>query len=352
MSTVRNTGKHTLIGRAFPPLQSLAQDAQLEFSPGGDNLIRVVGNTGAIHTEAARGDLKIDAPLGSAPRRITFPDGTLFETEDHEGVEELSGPTRGGLLHSLERLRPRMIGFVAAMFVAVWLLWRYVLDIMVSVAVSMTPPVLMEQMDQGMLNTIDYLLAEPTGLSAEQQARVERIFSRLLENIDQDAREEVGFELLLRDMEFIGPNAVAMPGGTVVMTDQFVKEFDDDDVLAGVLGHEIGHVIEKHGLRQVYRSLSVFLLIALIAGDTGPILEDMLLEGNFLLSLSYSRGNETAADEFGLRLSHRAGYDPAGLKNFFENIAAMGVEPSQWISSHPSSLNRIQAIDDFIRTLR
>ena len=139
----------------------------------------------------------------------------------------------------------------------------------------------------------------------------------------------------------------------MVMTDELVTIFPDEDVIAAIIGHEIVHVVEEHGLRRLYRSLGAYVLIALLAGDTGPMLEDILLEGNALLSLSFSRAQETSADEFGLILSHRAGFDPAGLKTFFEALEhEHGGSDVEWMSTHPSHGDRIEAIDRFIEGLR
>ena len=137
----------------------------------------------------------------------------------------------------------------------------------------------------------------------------------------------------------------------MVMTDELIREFPSEDVIAGILGHEIGHVVEEHGLRRLYRSLGSYVLIALLAGETGPMLEDILLEGNALLSLSYSRAQESAADEIGLTLSHRAGFDPTGLKVFFERLGTEIGDDMQWMSTHPSHSNRVEAIDRYINGL-
>jgi predicted Zn-dependent protease len=139
-----------------------------------------------------------------------------------------------------------------------------------------------------------------------------------------------------------------LPGGTVVITDQLVRAFKGDDVVAGVLAHELGHVTGDHGLRQLYRSLGVFVLISLLAGDTGPILEDLLLEGGVLLSLSHSRDHERAADSFGLSLASDAGFEPSGLLKFFESLPDAEETRSGWMSTHPASGERTQAIRDFL----
>ena len=153
------------------------------------------------------------------------------------------------------------------------------------------------------------------------------------------------YTLVFRSMPKVGPNAFALPGGTVVVTDQLVRSFPETDVIAGVLGHEIAHVAEAHGLRQVYRSLGTYLLVALIVGDVGPILEDMLLEGGLLLSLSHSREHEREADRIGVMLAARAGYDPAAVARFFERMAAgKPASGPSWLSTHPATGERVLEI--------
>ncbi|GFE64737.1 M48 family metallopeptidase [Litoreibacter roseus] len=336
-------------GRAFALHSSREIPCELFVSDSGRAVL--TSEDGATVEDVAAEDLDVASPLGSAPRRITFPGGLVFETSDHDAVTQLTGATRGGLLHHYEQFSPRLVGVIAAAVLSVWIIWRYGLDILVTAAIALTPPILVDQIDRGTLKTIDLTMAETSTLDDAERDRVEQIFRTLLDDLPADQREKHDFTLLFRSMPDVGPNAFALPGGTVIMTDQFIEEFPGRDVLAGVLGHELGHVVEQHGLQQTYRSLGVFILIAFLAGDTGPILEDVLLEGSLLLSLSYSRSHETAADEFGLALSHRAGFDPAGLAVFFEKISEMGEGPPEWMSTHPANENRIEAIETFIETL-
>ena len=334
-------------GRAFAGGSSHVQDAELHVARGVlDIVVR-----DRVLSSAPLNNVTIDPPLGRAARKLSFPDGTLFETDDHETVEKLTGQTRGSLLHGLEAFGPKLIGVVFAAIVAVWVLWRYGLDIIASIAVAMTPQVFVEQLDRGTLSTIDFTMASPSTLPDDEKTRVQALFTKMIGKMPDQAKGDTEFELLFRSMPRIGPNAFAMPGGTVVMTDQFVKRFSDEDILAAVLGHELGHVVEQHGLRQLYRSLSIYVLIAFLAGDTGPVLEDIVLEGNLLLSLNYSRKHERSADQFGLQLAHDAGFDPAGLKKFFQYVIGLQGDSSGWLSSHPSSRERIEAVDAFIASL-
>jgi len=340
-----------LRGHAYAARSSFRQPARLITREGGEGLwVDIQNDERAVLGSAHLSELRIDPPLGSAPRKVTFPDGAVFETNDHGAIEALTGRTRGSVLHHYEGFKPRLFGVVAICLAAAWVLWRYGLDIMASIAIVFTPPAVIEQIDAGSMQTIDFTMAAPSQLSDAQKADVEKVYRRLVRSLPQDVQNKHSFDLLFRDVPGMGPNAFALPGGTMVMTDAFVKEFPEPDVMAGVLGHEIGHVAEQHGLKRLYRSLSTYILIAFLAGDVGPILEDIVLEGNVLLSLSFSRAQESAADEYGLALSNEAGFDPAGLKVFFEKLSEKygDQQPAQWTSTHPSSAARVKAIDAFI----
>ena len=343
-----------LRGHAYAARSSYRQPARLITREGGEDLwVDMQNDERAVLGSAHLSELQIDPPLGGVPRKITFPDGAVFETTDHEAIEALTGRTAGSILHSYEGFNRRLIGVVIACLAAGWVLWRYGLDIMAAAAIAVTPPAVIEQIDVGSMQTMDYTMAEPSNLTDDEKAQAERVYRRLVNALPEDIQQAHSFELLFRDMPGMGPNAFALPGGTMVMTDDFVADFPDADVMAGVLGHEIGHVVEQHGLKRIYRSLSMYVLIAFLAGDVGPILEDVVLEGNVLLSLSFSREQETRADQFGLKLAAASGFDPAGLKRFFIDLDGRfgGSEPPQWQSTHPSNAARVEAIDKFIDDL-
>lgn len=301
-------------GRAFAPGTSAAIDAVLMATSDRVELRHAAADDLLVHT--TRSDLTAEAAPGAAARKIALGGGWLFESDDPLLETVVPRSAFDAQLRLAERLHPRLALFVIVAIAGVWVIWRYGLDVLVTAAIALTPPVVPDLIDAGTMQTLDLTMAEPSELSAAEQARFRAMFAQLLAVLP-DPQEEA-YSLEYRDMPGMGPKAFAMPGGTIVLTDEMVNRFGDrPDVIAAVLGHEIGHVEDRHGLRQVYRSLSVFVLIALMAGDVGPILEDVLLEGQLLLSLSYSREHERDADLFGLELSAAAGYDPAALKVFF-----------------------------------
>ncbi|TVP57746.1 MAG: peptidase M48 [Gemmatimonadales bacterium] len=143
-------------------------------------------------------------------------------------------------------------------------------------------------------------------------------------------------------------NAFALPGGFIYVTRGILSHFSSEAELAGVLGHEIGHVTARHGVSRVSRAQ--LAQVTLGAGSIlVPQLEgiggELASFGVGLLFLSYSRDDERQADDLGLRYMTDEGYDPREMAATFEMLYnASGAEEGDripnWLSSHPDPLNR------------
>ena len=267
-------------GDAYAAGSSRRIAALLVETAGSGTVDLVDSNDGEVLASAAPSAIRRESRLGSLPSTVVFPSGWRFQSHDHKGIDAVLGPAGTGHLHGWEAYRPRLIVFVGLALVAAFAVWRWGLGALVAVAVAVTPDVLPSAIDDGHIAVVDRTLADQSGLNGAEKARVRQVFGRL--TTVAPAPRFGDYTLLFRSMPEVGPNAFAMPGGTVVATDQLVRAFPDSDVLAGVLGHEIAHAAEAHGLKQVYRSLGTYLLVSLIAGDVGPVLDDVLLEGGLL----------------------------------------------------------------------
>lgn len=330
-------------GEAFPAGSSRRIVAHLIEAASKGAVELVDSSDGRVLASAAPSEIRREPRLGSLPSTVGFPSGWRFQSLDHSGIDALLGPAGTDRLHGWEAYRPRLILVVGIALVAAFAVWRWGLGALVVVAVAVTPDALPSAIDDGQIAVVDRTLANPSSLSERDRERIRQVFGRLVAVAPTARFGE--YTLVFRSMPKVGPNAFAMPGGTVVVTDQLVRAFPESDAIASVLGHEIAHVAEAHGLRQVYRSLGTYLLVSLIAGDVGPVLGDVLLEGGLLLSLSYSREHEREADRIGMALAARAGYDPAALALFFERLdpGKKSAGPS-WLSTHPASRDRIVEI--------
>ncbi|WP_325168773.1 M48 family metallopeptidase [Paracoccus caeni] len=327
-------------GHAYPPLSSRRIPARLVWRDGG--MARLQDHDGNLLTDGV--------PLGieqipGGPLLVELPGDWQFEAAPGSDVSTLPGPRKGRRLSRAEAWHPRLALVVGLCLFAAFAIWRWGLSVLVAVAMWVTPESVVKVIDAGNMAVIDRTFADDSRTSAARQKEVQAIFARLREQAPPAPWGE--YRLLFRDMPAIGPNAFAMPGGTVVVTDQLLERFDDPDVIAGVLGHELAHVSERHVLAQLYRAGTSYLLVTLIAGDPGPLLQDMLREGNLLLSLSYSRHHEAEADRLGVATATAAGYDGVALARFFEALEEdFGADGPSWLSTHPAHGDRIERIRD------
>jgi Zn-dependent protease with chaperone function len=281
--------------------------------------------------------------MSGGPCLMTFGAAWTFDTDDIKGVEALLGPSDDAWLSNLEVWHPRLFAVIAGCLLSVFVIWKWGLDILVAVAVLLTPTSIVSAIDTGNLAALDRFMTAPTELSQADQDMVRDVFVDIQNHAPMAPYGN--YTLEFRKADVIGPNAFALPGGTVIVTDALVQDFHDPNIIAGILGHELAHVSERHSLRQLYRSLSVYVLVAMMAGDVGPILEDALLEGSALVSLAYSRDHEASADAIGIKTSNAAGYDAAALADFFAALSQdYGDGGPEWMSTHPSNSDRIEAI--------
>lgn len=157
---------------------------------------------------------------------------------------------------------------------------------------------------------------------------------------------------LLADAQTV--NAFALPGGQVFITAALFNQFQTEGQLAGVLGHEIGHVIERHSAERIAKQELTQGLTgaAVIAADPGSRNTAAMAQmiGN-LVNMKYGREDELESDDWGVKLMADAGYDPRAMKGVMEILAQAGGGGRQpeFFSTHPNPENRIERIEEAIQ---
>jgi predicted Zn-dependent protease len=140
-----------------------------------------------------------------------------------------------------------------------------------------------------------------------------------------------------------------MPGGKIAFYTGILEQLKlTDDETAMIMGHEMAHALREHARERMGKTsatqIGASLLSSLLGlGSTGDTLLNM---GGQLLTLKFSRANESEADLVGMELAARAGYDPrAGISLWKKMAAASKGAPPQWLSTHPASGTRIQEME-------
>ncbi|HMA16098.1 MAG: M48 family metallopeptidase [Bacteroidota bacterium] len=142
------------------------------------------------------------------------------------------------------------------------------------------------------------------------------------------------------------PNAFALPGGQIGVNTGMLTIAENDDQLAAVLAHEVGHVVARHVSEQLSQSAAIQTALGtagLTEGAAGALAQMATGVGQ----LSFSRSAEAEADRIGLEYMARAGYDPRAAVELWRNMetAAGGGQPPEFLSTHPNPGSRIEAIE-------
>jgi predicted Zn-dependent protease len=192
----------------------------------------------------------------------------------------------------------------------------------------------------------------PQSTDAQVNAMVQRVGSRIAAVTDLEYQWE--FRVIADDKQ---ANAFALPGGKVAVYTGMLPITRDEAGLAAVLGHEIGHVLARHGGERLSQQMGVQTATQVLAGmassnpATVQLVSAALGAGASVgVLLPWSRQQESEADHLGLILMAKAGYDPRVALDLWRRMAeaAKGQRPSEWLSTHPSEATRIQQIEGWL----
>ena len=139
-------------------------------------------------------------------------------------------------------------------------------------------------------------------------------------------------------------NALALPGGHVVVFTGLVAMTETPEELAGVLAHEIQHVVGRHSLRAMVRGMGLRALLGLVLGGAGEAGSTVVGLVEHLGGLRFSREQEERADRDGLALLQRCGIAGGGMADFFERLARTTGDVPAFLSTHPESSDRAHRI--------
>ncbi len=201
------------------------------------------------------------------------------------------------------------------------------------------------------VNSFPAMIEQYGGLhpDAEAQKFVKGVGQRIVQSSEaKKTPYQYDFHLLY-DPNVV--NAFALPGGQVFITQALFNKLETEDQLAGILGHEVGHVVARHGAERIAKQeLTQGLTGAAVvaSGDYQTAQAAQMIAG--LVNMSYGRDQELESDDLGVRFMIQAGYDPEALVSVMEILEAAsgGQRQPEFMSTHPSPENRVQKIRDAI----
>lgn len=330
--------------------------------------VRLRAEGGTLHLQPLDDDTEPGRVLPSLPlSQLRWPERTRHGAR----VAHLPDALGGGALHALdaaawdrfarqagvhESLVVRSQQSWARVLVAMALLlavglagWRWGVPLAAQATLTLLPQRVDAEIGALAFDQVERQWLRPSTLPATQQAALRAALAGALQ------RAEPAGALPYR-VEFrasrIGPNAFALPGGTIVMTDELVRLVDgDESAIVGVLAHEYGHVKHRHGMRQLVHASVLGAVGSIAFGDYSGVLAGLPV---LLGTLGYSRDFERQADDEAIAVLRADGRSPAALALFFERLArwredqghgddsALGIA----FSSHPADAERIARFRD------
>lgn len=278
--------------------------------------------------------------LARTRRVLTLADGSQLHTDDNDAVDALF-PRQGAerLIDSLERHPYAIATSLLFTFAATILFFTLGLPWLANRIAQEIPIAAERVLGEQVLMALDETAFEPSAIPEPAQARIRQRAAELTDGGDGERQYDVQFRALG------SANAFAIPGGTILITDELVAELDDDDALMAVIAHEMGHHEARHVLRSVLQSSAILVLTTFVTADVNAAAAVMLAVPAFLLNGHYSRAFELEADAFAFAHLVRHGVSPewfAYALTQIERESADG-EMFDYAATHPRAGERIAA---------
>jgi len=298
---------------------------------------------------------RVTAGVGEVRRVIRLPDGGICEVGDASflaAIERLQGKGRlGNLLHRWERSLTLSLFALFLTVLVAFVFMRFGVPALASRVAFALPVSVEAQLGREGLATLDRLIFKPTRLSGARRGELTALFGRMTAPMP----EGEGYRLEFRECPAIGANAMALPAGTVVITDGLVNLAKNDDEIAAVLAHELGHVRGRHLMRHVLQNSVASLLMATVTGDILSVTSLSAALPTALIDAKFSRDFEREADDAAIAYLKKEGIPTKRYIDILERLQAQldaktkdtakGEEPFRnYLSTHPATRERISRI--------
>ncbi len=298
--------------------------------------------------------LRLSAPLGQVGRAVYLQDGAKCEIRNAAFAAALEKKLgKGGFFRQVHRWESSLKLATLALLLTglvVWAFIRFGIPVLAERMAQAIPVTAEVSMGEEAFALLDRSLFSATGLPEWRQQEVTGLFAEILAGLEQDQRN---YRLMFRDSAALGANALALPGGTVVVTDGLLELVERDEELIAVLAHEIGHIRGRHALRQIIQDSTAGLLIATLTGDIVSSTSLAAALPTMLVDAKFSRDMEREADAVATAYLQQAGIP---LQHFADILQALQEAASgspattdnssalDYLSTHPATRERIERL--------
>jgi Zn-dependent protease with chaperone function len=289
--------------------------------------------------------LGMGARVGETHRLLQLEDGGSIEVLDNgafdTALEAIGAAAPESSLRKLEsRWLYAALALLALVFGTVGFL-RFGIPALATHALRYIPPRVDELIGADGLRILDRSTFRPSKLTADRRRQLEAIFAEIARGASPESEH---YRLEFRGGGRIGPNAIALPSGIVVLTDELEHLARNDDELRGVFAHEIGHLVHRHAMRMLVQNSASALLMVGILGDVSGVSTLVTAAPTVLVNAAYSRDFEREADAFAFRWMSQHSIAPEQLGELLARLSAqVGGGSGGYLASHPDLRERVRA---------
>lgn len=307
-------------------------------------------------------DLEISPRLGNTPRFIQFDNGNRFETLENDKIDQLLKQKKQNVfyrvLHSLESQLVFVLLVTVLTAFVVWGFIKFGVPASASLIAKSLPVETSQYLGQGSLKILDKSFFEPSELDPRRIQALRVLFERYAAPYG-----DYTVKVLFRKSDEIGANAMALPDGHIIFTDDMVKLAQQDEELIAIFGHEIGHLVHRHMLRRVIQDSMFTLVLVLVTGDVSSTSSIISTIPTVLLELAYSRKFELEADDFAYEFMRHNQLSPMHFAHIMQRLESNSKDQASassrdksanqtnddftsYLSTHPATQQRIQRFLD------
>jgi Zn-dependent protease with chaperone function len=225
------------------------------------------------------------------------------------------------------------VGFIVGLGLFLW----FGTDVIVEWAVARVPVEWERKLGEAAYQ--DFLSGQTVLKEGASVAALREMTQRLADKISNNPYK---FEVSVVQSPVV--NAFALPGGYIVVFTGLVKKAESGEEVAGVLSHELNHVLQRHGLERIVKTLGLAAVVTILLGDQSGLIGLAKELSVQLATLRFSRDQETEADLTGIRLLHEARIAPDGMIRFFERLSEKDRQRLELFSTHPMSAARAERL--------
>jgi Zn-dependent protease with chaperone function len=299
---------------------------------------------GEVEERFAVNQCEITHVMGKVRRSIHLPGEAKLETQDLAAVAELErvlGLNKGmSLVNRFEQSwRWTLVMIVGIFFAGAAVVW-WGIPLFAQGAAAITPPRILDPISKEALKQLDDGYLKPTRLSAARQAELQKLFLQVTRIVGKN----YNYRLELRKGGRLGANAFALPSGVIIFTDEIIDLAQSDREIAAVMAHEVGHVVHRHSLRQLYQAVGITVMISAVFGDLSSAASMATTLPTVLIQTGYSRQFELQADATAARYTNAQGWGTEPLAKLLERLEASRPSRGSVLSTHPDTKDRIAAL--------